>query len=325
MFKRINVAFVMLLAAVGLIAAACGGDDGGDKPTIIFSDLNWDSALQQNAIARRIVEDGYGYETDVVSGDTISLFQGLQNGDTHVSLEIWLPNQQEAWDKAIKAGSVVPLGKSLADNWQSMFIIPKYVQEANPGLKSWSDIEAHKDLFVTADSKGKAALVSCIPGWECEKVNAAKWEGYGLQDVVEIINPGSGAALEASIRGAFEKGDNWLGYYWGPTTVSAELDLVMLEEPPYSDACWADNKACAYPTAEILVAVHPSLIPAAPDVIEFLRNWDFPAEHAVAVATYANESEASMEEVAQWYLTNYQSTWTAMVPAEIADKVKEGL
>jgi glycine betaine/proline transport system substrate-binding protein len=325
MIKKINVAFLMLLAVVGLLAAACGGGDGSEKTTIIFSDLNWDSAQQQNAIARRIVEDGFGYPTDVVAGDTISLFQGLQNGDTHVTLEIWLPNQIEAWNKAMTAGSVVPLGKSLADNWQSMFLIPRHTADANPGLKSVSDIAAHKDLFVTADSKGKAALITCIPGWECEKSNAVKWEGYGLQDVVELINPGSGAALEASIRGAFTKQDNWLGYYWGPTTVSAELDLVVLEEPAYSDACWATDKACAYPTAEILVAVHPSLIGGAPDVIEFLRNWDFPAEHVVAVATWQNENDATMEEVAEFYLNNYESTWKAMVPADIAEKVSEGL
>ena len=38
------------------------------KKTIIFADLPWDTAQIQNAIARRIAEDGYEYPTDAVSG-----------------------------------------------------------------------------------------------------------------------------------------------------------------------------------------------------------------------------------------------------------------
>ena len=69
--------------------------------TVIFSDLNWTSAQVQNRIAQFIVEKGYGYGTDVVFGSTLPLFQGLRNGDTHVTLEIWLPNQDEAWYEAL--------------------------------------------------------------------------------------------------------------------------------------------------------------------------------------------------------------------------------
>ena len=67
----------------------------GPKETIIFSDLNWTSAQVQNRVAQYIVEKGYGYPTDVVFGSTLPLFQGLRAGDTHVTLEIWLPNQMK--------------------------------------------------------------------------------------------------------------------------------------------------------------------------------------------------------------------------------------
>ena len=291
------------------------------KKTLIFSDLNWNSAQEQNAIARFIIENGYGYPTDAIFGDTISLWTGLLNGDTNISMEIWLPNQQEVWDKAIKAGEVVPLGGSLADNWQSMFVIPKYVADANPDLKAMSDIPAYKDLFTTVDSKGKAALVTCIPGWQCEQVNAEKLAAYGLGDDIELINPGSGAGLDASIRGAYEKGDNWLGYYWGPTQIAAELDLVVLEEPDYSDACWAADKACAYPTASIFIAIHPDVTGAAPDVVDFLRDWDFSAGAFIAAETYMSENDATFAETAIWYLQNNQDVWTQMVPSDVADKV----
>ncbi len=96
------------------------------KPTIVFSDLKWQSARIQNRIAMFIVEHGYGYPVDQISGETRVLWDNLLDGDSLVTMEIWLPNQQEAWDKAIIDGAVIPLGKSLDANWQG-FVVPTYL------------------------------------------------------------------------------------------------------------------------------------------------------------------------------------------------------
>ena len=81
------------------------------RETIIFSDLNWTSAQVQNRIAQYIVEFGYGYPTDVFFGSTLPLFNGLRAGETHVTMEIWLPNQDEAWAEAQSLGEVVAIGR----------------------------------------------------------------------------------------------------------------------------------------------------------------------------------------------------------------------
>ena len=65
------------------------------KPEIVFTDLDWTSALIQAAIAEKIVNLGYCYPTDGVLLSTIPGFQALINGDTHISMEIWIPNQSE--------------------------------------------------------------------------------------------------------------------------------------------------------------------------------------------------------------------------------------
>ena len=122
------------------------------RDTIVFSDLNWTSAQVQNRIAQYIVEFGYGYPTDVVFGATLPLFNGLRNGDTHVTMEIWLPNQDEAWAEAQSMGQVVAIGQSLGKDWQSAFVIPKYLQEEYPELDSVDDLkdDQFKMLFTTA-------------------------------------------------------------------------------------------------------------------------------------------------------------------------------
>ena len=71
MFKSFGkIRFLYLLmallgVALLLAATACGDDEeegtgAAAKATLVFADGNWDSSQIQTAIARRIVEDGYG-------------------------------------------------------------------------------------------------------------------------------------------------------------------------------------------------------------------------------------------------------------------------
>ena len=317
--------FIILALITTLVAvfAACGSDK--EKPTVIFSDLNWDSAQVQTAIAKKIVADGYGYPTDAVFGGTVPLFEALKSGDTNITMEIWLPNQLEAYNEAISAGTITKIGKSLEDNWQSTFIIPQYTADANPGLKTPDDLKAHMDLFVTPDSKGKARLLNCVPGWECENANLKKIPAYGLEDVVEAVNPGSGEALAAAITGAFEKKEDVLFYYWGPTTLSNTLateygGYVKLEEPPYTKECWDGDGGCGYDLAQVLIVMRNDLIAEAPDLVTFFEKWDFSAPNQLAAEGYMGESGADFPDVAIWFLQNTEE-WKQWATPDAVEKV----
>ena len=300
----------------------------GPKETIIFGDLNWSSALLQNRIAQYIVEKGYGYPTDVKFGATLPLFQGLQNGDTHVTMEIWLPNQDEAWNKAREDGAVLSVGKSLGNDWQSAFVIPAYLQEQYPELDSVDDLTdpQYKELFATAETGDKARLVSCVIGWSCEDVNAKQIAGYGLSEHVEVVNPGDGAALNADLYGAYEREEPWLGYQWGTNDPALKLDLVRLEEPAYSDECWFTTKACAYEDATILIAVYPDLPGRAPDVLEMLRKWDFNIGIYKAVVQWQDANpDADVKQTALWWLNDNDDIWTEWVTDDAATAIKAAL
>ena len=299
----------------------------GPKETIVFSDLNWTSAQVQNRIAQYIVEHGYGYPTDLVFGGTLPLFQGLRGGDTHVTMEIWLPNQADAWAEALANGEVVSIGASLGKDWQSTFVIPAYLQEEYPDLDHVDDLKdpKYQELFSTDDSRGKARLVACVPGWSCELVNDAQIEGYELTDYLHVIKPGSQDAMFSEVYGAYERGEPWLGYMWGTADPALLLDLVLLEETPYSDECWFTTQACAFEDASILIAVHPELPVRAPDVIEFLRNWDFNIEVYKAVAQWTDANDATVEEAAMAWLENEGDLWMSWVSDEAAAGVQAAL
>ncbi len=350
-----------LIALMTMVLAACGEDDPTatptprpaaeptaapddsmmeEKPTLIFSDLNWSSALLQNAVARVILEEGYGYETDAVSGATIPLMQALSVGDTNVTMEIWLPNQQAAWTEATAAGTVTEIGDSLASvAWQSAFLIPQYTADANPGLRSVDDIPEHMDLFVRPDSEGKAGLVTCIPGWECEVVNEKQVHGYGLEDVITLINPGSYEGLNSEILGSFERGEDILFYYWGPETLPAKLNneyggFYRLEEPAYSKECWDHmssvdeaediTQACEYSDAEVLIAVRTELLESAPDAVEFFEKWTLSDDGVNALLGRLDATGDDYADVAKYWLRT-SDEWQGWVADGVADTVLNAL
>ena len=300
----------------------------GPKNTIVFSDLNWTSAQVQNRIAQYIVEEGYGFPTDLIFGGTLPLFQGLRSGDTHVTMEIWLPNQSIGWTEAVELGEVVSVGRSLVGDWQSTFVIPAYVAEQYPDLKAPQDLmkPEYQELFATAESRGKARLVACVPGWSCELVNDEQIETYGLADSLHVIKPGSQDAMFAELYGAYEQQDPWLGYMWGTGDPALKLDLVLLEEAPYTKECWDADKACHFDESLVLVAVHPSLLPRAPGVIAFLQNWEFDIDTYKGIFQWIDSQEsATPEEAAMWWLNNSPDVWGTWVTEDAGAAIQAAL
>ena len=113
---------------------------------------------------------------------------------------------------------------------------------------------------------------------------------------------------------------------WGTADPALVLDLVRLEEPPYSDECWFTTKACGYKDATILIAVHPTMVTAAPDVVDFLRNWGFNIDVYKGVAQYmAANPGLEAQDAAIWFLKNNEALWSAWIPADVAEKVMEAL
>ena len=330
---KLRLAAAALAAA--LLLAACSGDSADqpaespaaaappEKSEIVFSDLNWISAWQQVRIAAFIVEHGYQYPVRLQPGDTVLLWDALIEGDVDVTMEVWLPNVQHLWDAGLASGDVIDAGNSLDDTWQA-FGIPRYVKDANPGLVSVADLPDYKHLFATAGSHGKARLLNCIPGWACEQVNTEKIASYGLSDHVQAVNPGSEAALVADARSAFADREPWLGYVWAPSQL-ATLDFYRLEEPPYSGECWESGKACAYPEGSVEIAARIELRERAPDVLEFLGNWSFPAKIQIALQEWMEDNNETVEAAAIHYLRTRRDLWTAMVPPDVAERVDAAL
>lgn len=331
--KKIKLIFVVsILFALVLSMVGCGaGTD--EKGTIVLADAGWDSNRLHNSIAAFIIENGYGYDTDVIPGGTPSSLTGTRNGDIDVMLELWTDNIMDAYIEAVDSGEIIKTSTNFDDNAQGLYV-PTYMIEGDaergidpiaPDLKSIQDLDKYWELFKDPEEPSKGRMYGSIPGWAADEILQTKIESYGLTDTYNYFSPGSDAALNTSLVSAYEDGEAWLGYNWEPTWVMGAYDMTLLEDEPFDDALWDDGYRCEFPAVDVAVVINSGMNEKAPDIVSFLENYQTSSLLTSEALAYMQENDATTDETAQWFLKENEDLWTQWVPEDIANKVKDAL
>ncbi len=328
---KILVRPLLIVIGMSLVLGAAHAQDcnGIDRP-IVFAGFDWDSAQVNNAIARYILEEGFGCTTEDIPGSTVPLVRGLVRGDIDVSMEIWFNTAPEFWHEAVETGDVLDLGLNMGAQ-EISFLVPRYVVEGDPargieamapGLRSVSDLVEYADLFRDPEEPDKGRYYNCIIGWVCELVNNAKLAAYELEGSFTNFRPGTGAALATSLAAAYEKGDPWLGYYWGPTWVLGEFDMIALEEPEYNDACWQGDQGCAFPASIVNVSVSNEFAEmASQEMLDFLESYGVDGILMSGLLAFMQANDAEATDAAAEFLQSQPDSWTTWVSEEVAERV----
>jgi len=325
----ITVFSITLLA----LAACSGGADEGEIETIVFADAGWESIRVHNSIAQTIIENGFGYDTDVTAGSTAATFQGLREADINVYMEVWTDNIKEMYAEGIDSGDVIQMSVNFDDNDQGLYV-PSYVIEGDPerdieplapDLKTVEDLKKYPEVFEDPEDPGKGRILNAPSGWELSKNIDEKFDFYELDETYNNFMPGSDSAIITSLVDAYNKGEGWVGYYWAPTSITAKYDLILLEEADYDPEIWDENSGTEFPPNDVVVAVHKDLPNQAPEVTEFLENYETSSELTEAALLYMEENDADHEEAAKWWMKEYEDIWTEWVSEEVVEKVKEAL
>src|SRR5699024_1860828 len=145
--KKIMIVFA---AAILVVLSACSGGSETEEEidTIVFADAGWDSIRVDNSIAQTIIEEGYGYDTDVTVGSTAATFEGLRQCDITVYMEAWTDNIKEVYEEALEAGDIEEVSVNFDDNDQGLYV-PTYVIEGDEER----DIEPMAPDLKTVDRK----------------------------------------------------------------------------------------------------------------------------------------------------------------------------
>ena len=347
--NRVRTVLVCLLVGIPMVASQAlaqeGADCGGFERDIILADLDWDSVQFHTALAQYILEEGYGCATSAVPGTAVPMYQAMIRGDIDVYMEVWNDQVPDFWAEAVADGTVYELGVNFDDGIQG-FYVPRYVIEGDsergiepmaPDLRSVSDLPRYADVFRDPEQPQMGRFYNGVIGWQLEVINNVKLEAYGLTEHYTNFRPGTAVALNSSLEGAYLRGEPWLGYQWEPTWVLGKLDMVLLEEPEYTEECWEQvlanldtpeeaEVACAYPVSLTSVAAGQDLVENGPEeIVEFLGNYRTSAAITSAQLAFMEENNASANDAAMNFLRTEPEIWTEWVTEEAAERLRAAI
>jgi len=319
--------------ASGAVVGAAEMDPAPDNSseTIVFADVQWAASTFMSYLAAHIVDVGYGYSTDVIMAANVVALKSIEHGDVDVHMDVETRSIGEVYDEIVATGKAEALGVSYTPVWQG-WLVPRYMIDGDPergiepmmpALEDVFDMADYWELFKDPEDESKGRFFSCVPGCQCQEVNSAKIETYGLDEYFNVVNPGSNAALSASMVAAFEKGEPWFGYYWAPSWALGVTDMYRIPEPEFDESLWSEDAGfgCAYSVDDANIVGATSLGERAPEVRDFLLEFNIPAEVMNELLLYLYQSGKDAEEIVPWFLTRYEDVWRDWMPADVAERV----
>lgn len=301
-----------LLGATALIAgglsATSAAADCGD---VSITQMDWASSQVVTAVAAFLMEQGYGCNVQQVPSSTVPALTSLaETGEPDILTEVWA-NSTPAYEGLLAEGKLVELTHVLSDGGVEGWWIPQYLAESNPELTTWEGIMANP-----AAVGGK--FHDCPSGWACDIINNNNLKAAGAEaGGLERFQHGSGETLQTSIAAAYADQAPWFGYYWAPTAVLGKYPMVQVKVPEYNaeghtcngSADCANPVFSAYPTAKVVTAVSGAFMEREPEVAELLKNVAFTNAQMGEVLAWRLDNNASNEEAAVYFLTNYKDVW----------------
>lgn len=289
---------------------------------VSIAEYNWPSAAIFAHIDAAILKHGYGCDIQLVPGDTLSILNSMVNdGYPDISPETWINSARETLDNAVASRELHYMAPAFADGGIEGWWIPAYIAEAHPEIDTVADALERPDLFPSPHDPEKGAIYNCPDGWSCEISTANLFRAYDAADKgFELIEAETGETLEASIADAYENRRGWLGYYWAPTAVLGQYDLVRLSfDAPYDEALWNDciiDPRCAapritsWPRSEVYTVVTDTFARRANGALGYFRNRSLGNEILNDLLAWMEKNDASAEEAAHKFLEENEAVWS---------------
>lgn len=336
----------ILAAAVSLIAVSAPAQAQTQSPwcasgkPVKFAGITWESGMVLTALMRHVMEHGYGCQTEELPGNSVTMETALSTNDVQVFAEEWI-GRSEAWNKAAAAGKVKAVGNVIVGATEGWYV-PEYVvtgdpkrniKSAAPDLKQTADLPKFKDLFKDDEEPQKGRFLNCPAGWTCEGINSQKMKAYQLGASYVNFRPGTGAALDAAITSAVQRGKPVLFYYWTPTALMGKHKFVKLQEPAYNDACYKTLTEKNHPApcgsgsppVTIQAGVSSVFHDADPVLMNMLSKFNVPIDLLNQSLSQMVDRKLDAKKTAVEFLKAHPQVWTQWVPADVAAKIATSL
>ena len=329
MYKKFATSLILLSASLNASASDCG--------KITIADMNWNSATLIANVDRFILEHGFDCDAELVPGDTMPTGASMiEKGQPDIAPEFWSNSMKEALDKGVEEGRIRYAGVTLTDGGEEGFWVPAYMVEKDPTLATIEGIKANAKLFKHPEDPEKSGFMGCPAGWNCQISTSQLFNAMDLgASGFELLDPGSGAGLSGSIAKAYERKEAWFGYYWAPTAVLGKYKMVKVDFGSGIDVkqfqeCITQNdcltpKPTMYPPSAVDSVVTESFAKRAPEAMQYLAKRSFKNAQMNELLAWMEDQQADGEYTVEYFLTNYEDTWSKWVDSATAAKIKKAL
>ncbi len=317
MKRSLLVVFLCLFIVSGITAPSLAA---GDK-SIVFGDLSWDSIQFHNRVMAFLLEKGWDYKAEYTFSETMPGYLGLERGDLDIIMEVWTEAQKEWWEKATSTGKVFNAG-TVFPNAASGWYVPRYVMNGDkarnieaiaPDLKDVEDLKQYWNIFKNRENPNKGRFYNAPTGWSAHTINIDKIEAYGLKEFMEPFDPGSATALATAIKAAYDKGEPVIAYYWEPTPLLGQLDMVMIGEPPHNPEIWEKNHGCASPSYTVAKAINAEWLSRNQEIKGLLERYHMTLDQTNQALAWMKDHDNSAEKAALWFLKENMEQWKEWV------------
>lgn len=315
--------FSMVLSGTALATALSATGALADCGDVSITEMDWASSAVVTHVASFLMTNGYGCNVALIPSSTTPAMTSIaETGEPDILTELWV-NSSPVYEELRDSGKLVELNDVLSDGGVEAWWIPQYLAEAHPELKTIEGVLANPDLV-------GGQFHDCPSGWACDVINNNVLKALGAADSgLERFQHGSGETLATAIAAAYQDKAPWFGYYWAPTSVLGKYPMVQVEVAGFDQdlhTCNGDENCAtpgvsAYPTAKVVTAVAPGLQEREPEVVAFLSEMSFTNAQMGEVLAWQDDNNASYEEAAAYFLTNYTDSWSGWLNDEARGKL----
>ncbi|MDO5647472.1 ABC transporter substrate-binding protein [Paracoccus sp. (in: a-proteobacteria)] len=328
-----KITLTALALTLPFMAAPAAADRCGD---VSIAEMNWASAGLAAWVDKIILEEGYGCNVELVTGDTMPTFTSMnERAQPDMAPELWVNAVKEPLDAAVAEGRIIIAAPVLSDGGVEGIWIPTWLAEQE-NIVTLADALARPDLFPGADDASRGAFFGCPSGWACQHIARNQYLGAGADEAgFDLIDPGSSAGLDGAIARAFSRDEGWLGYYWAPTAILGRYDMKRLDLQAEHDrerwdncmvqADCLDPQVTEWPTSDVYTAVTAEFADKAGVAMDYVRARQWTNDTVNDMLAWMVQGQASNEDGAYYFLENHPELWTQWVSPEVADRIRAAL
>ena len=305
-----------LLAAFSLATPATADSIPESNDPIKLAINEWTGQHISTHLAGEILKR-MGYNVEYVIAGYYPQMTALEDNTISATMEIWSSNIGEAAQKAIDSGNVIEIG-DLGLNPREAWMYPKYVAEMCPGLPDWTALKNCTDLFSSPETFPQGRFLDYPLDWGTLNTNIIN--ALGL-DYVSIPSGGEGALI-AEIKSAVSRKAPLLLMFWQPHWVLADIEMEIVQLPPYEDGChddpaWGMNPDATYdcdwaPTT-VYKMVWVGFGDKWPGALKLLKTMVLTNEVQNAMMAQVDVEGRPVEEVITEWLDGNEAVWKAWV------------